>query len=148
MPIGFGYTFPFEGNWNCFPAAVPVRCPVFGYTFPFEGNWNNGGGGSWCERDFFPFGYTFPFEGNWNIDLETFGPGYSSATLDTPSRLKGIETYVLYRIPIPSFLLWIHLPVWRELKPEGSAFSTSTVRLWIHLPVWRELKPLCGFWKS
>ena len=39
--------------------------------------------------------------------------------------------------------LWIHLPVWRELKPSAAlAFKTSSPRLWIHLPVWRELKLL------
>ena len=88
--------------------------------------------------------YTFPFEGNWNAYTETRGP-------------------------ILAKRLWIHFPVWRELKQtqapnlathcggnseytfpfEGnwnikqvSLSGASNITLWIHFPVWRELKPM------
>ena len=68
---------------------------------------------------------TFPFEGNWNFGL-SFGSLGSTG------------------------LLWIHFPVWRELKlfTAGNC-KCFFVWLWIHFPVWRELK-LCqvGIWLS
>ena len=88
-PFSFGYTFPFEGNWNFNPLAFLRVHRSFGYTFPFEGNWNTLMYPSYLPSAA-PFGYTFPFEGNWNF----FQPQarISNQTLDTLSRLKGIET--------------------------------------------------------
>ena len=56
------------------------------------------------------FGYTFPFEGNGNTS-RVHVLGTIRTPLDTPSRLKGMETLAEY--PIADFLdiLWIHLPV-------------------------------------
>ena len=65
----------------------------FEYTFPFEGNWNSLSV-LWYETGIL-FEYTFPFEGNWNI----------SEAVSTPTAI----------------LLWIHFPVWRELKHLASA---------------------------
>ena len=86
--------------------------------------------------------YTFPFEGNWNTFIS-----------DSSSRSA-------------TNILWIHFPVWRELKLmtdkphqsdsvrseytfpfEGNWNNSSIAKsaisvsdLWIHFPVWRELK--------
>ena len=118
---------------------------LFGYTFPFEGNWNNVGEGdfgdafilsldipsrlkgietntlSYLKHDvvalwiYLPvwrelkldvrglrdltivdlFGYTFPFEGNWNADGNRHSH-HDLPSLDIPSRLKGIETFHCY----------------------------------------------------
>ena len=38
---GFGYAFPFEGNWNSKPPQSLSSDIPFGYAFPFEGNWNS-----------------------------------------------------------------------------------------------------------
>ena len=167
------------------------------------------------------FGYTFPFEGNWNINptenrgtchaLDTLSrlkgietpteqqfKDFQRHSLDTLSRLKGIETRVVISFCLLRVALWIHFPVWRELKrkcsktgnamaakmpldtlsrlkgietslmnlrrtpflpldtlsrlkgietwrlaPDGSL--TSWILLWIHFPVWRELKHF-GIW--
>ena len=91
--VNFGYTFPFEGNWNngCILESSPGNTP-FGYTFPFEGNWNSASILS-ALSSLSSFGYTFPFEGNWNIVRKTILPILWKATLDTLSRLKGIETH-------------------------------------------------------
>ena len=112
------------------------------------------------------FGYAFPFEGNWNSSssrrrigclvsldtlsrlkgIETFLYVWrtrvsATRTLDTLSRLKGIETNRWDDIQ-DAFALWIRFPVWRELKPSIRIFDTSTLDdfLWIRFPVWRELK--------
>ena len=138
--------------------------------------------------------YTFPFEGNWNLCLSYLLKSFRlrlwihfpvwrelkqikvtgflqfyGNPLNTLSRLKGIETK--RKINTSENLLprlWIHFPVWRELKPfkdhfkdhclgqnseytfpfEGNwnsclnwMIKTKTMRkLWIHFPVWRELK--------
>ena len=87
------------------------------YTFPFEGNWNITG--SACSsRVKIGSEYTFPFEGNWNLSFLRF--------------FRASEK------------LWIHFPVWRELKLYRTSiiFTTKLNCLWIHFPVWRELK-LC-----
>ena len=63
--------------------------------------------------------YTFPFEGNWN---EVF------------QRVRQGRVVVL--------VLWIHFPVWRELKLDENeeVWQEGQYWLWIHFPVWRELK--------
>ena len=64
------------------------------------------------------FGYAFPFEGNWN------------------------SIPVLLCCSTRTNILWICLPVWRELKHyDGVATIGFRLLLWICLPVWRELKP-------
>ena len=110
--------FPFEGNWNfCFPVldfadgdvwmCLPVwrelkqihhrdsakRISSSECAFPFEGNWNRS-----LENLFSRISSSsecaFPFEGNWNPALYK----HSAANiyrLNVPSRLKGIETYIL-----------------------------------------------------
>ena len=85
----FEYTFPFEGNWNIFHVSAVLQTSVFfEYTFPFEGNWNMYDFHS--PQFLFNFEYTFPFEGNWNSNQQ---------------------------MPRTRLLpLWIHFPVWRELK--------------------------------
>ena len=137
---GFGYTFPFEGNWNV--CVLPLeKFSVWSLDTPsrLKGietitvSVNAMASKSALDtpsrlkgietvavpvRDTpygFYFGYTFPFEGNWNpreMSKKIVSWGYA---LDTPSRLKGIETRSV--LPVPDmFPLWIHLPVWRELK--------------------------------
>ena len=65
MLVGFGKTFPFEGNWNLKNKVLKILSEsVFGKTFPFEGNWNNFSARSAGVPS--RFGKTFPFEGNWN----------------------------------------------------------------------------------
>ena len=134
----FGYTFPFEGNWNSSSSFFVGFAGSFGYTFPFEGNWNCTpvrllllSPSLWIHlpvwrelklsisllgKFSYRFGYTFPFEGNWN-KFRTLYPPYARQ-------------------------LWIHLPVWRELKRAVRSVKSFIIFLWIHLPVWRELK-LC-----
>ena len=112
----FGYAFPFEGNWNSLHntrwilayMCLWIRFPVwrelkrtwgegrlllrdFGYAFPFEGNWNP----SPLEQENTlakVFGYAFPFEGNWNTVSLKYRAIHLFDSLDTLSRLKGIET--------------------------------------------------------
>ena len=90
-------------------------------------------------------------------------------TLDTLSRLKGIETYLFGVIETSLTLygfvsafpfegnwnyfsassaschvvifLWIRFPVWRELKHVVIIVIVTVLQLlWIRFPVWRELK--------
>ena len=162
--ICFVYTFPFEGNWNkLYPTQQPATRPQTLYipsrlkgieTLPPSG----GGVGSIGST----FVYTFPFEGNWN--WRVLLTAEILETLYIPSRLKGIETLSLLNIRV-RFILWIYLPVWRELKlkllkpssgdglrplyipsrlkgietQKGSKIG-NPIFLWIYLPVWRELK--------
>ena len=88
----------------------------FGYAFPFEGNWNTLQA-FWRDIRKRGFGYAFPFEGNWNLIF------------------IGIRDSCIG-------LLWICLPVWRELKPFFPVSGSTSSWLWICLPVWRELKHL------
>ena len=110
------YTFPFEGNGNILTTNLQFSEPSSEYTFPFEGN------------------------GNLSLDLRHHN---FSATLNTLSRLKGIETYVSDLSVIRFNILWIHFPVWRELKHSAwfNMFEDAQL-LWIHFPVWREWKRL------
>ena len=184
------YTFPFEGNWNVsFVSAGRLFKPTSEYTFPFEGNWNIQGEvynrtnlnalntlsrlkGIETLYPGIPISpcmriseYTFPFEGNWNGKLLE-RPKLIRKPLNTLSRLKGIETEYSHYERIIESHLWIHFPVWRELKQrplllpgysipapseytfpfEGNWNTCALLRammvgfLWIHFPVWRELK--------
>ena len=89
-PAGFGYAFPFEGNWNRIGTEQLQLFVCFGYAFPFEGNWNmqrqyyktiddlqlwirfpvwrelKPFSSRWSSSSRWSFGYAFPFEGNWN----------------------------------------------------------------------------------
>ena len=132
------YTFPFEGNWN-FSGTTRHRRPVSSeYTFPFEGNWNSSlglvllvlTGELWIHfpvwRELKPkiLGISTATPATLNTLSRLKGIETLSATtkivvsgaLNTLSRLKGIETLTA-RIGISgSRSLWIHFPVWRELK--------------------------------
>ena len=159
----FGYTFPFEGNWNGDITTWIHLNRYFGYTFPFEGNWNDTA--PTVEPEPIDFGYTFPFEGNWN--LASISPFISVSALDILSRLKGIETksvratlckawktFFGYTFPFEgnwnnisamAFLMFSSLDLLSRLK----GIETISIRLesvprclWIYFPVWRELKPL------
>ena len=115
LSLSFGYTFPFEGNWNQTPItplppyslwihlpvwrelklieAVTVEPPVdFGYTFPFEGNWNS------IVVGYLQFLFNALDTPSRLKGIETFNTfmpvdDSRNITLDTPSRLKGIETF-------------------------------------------------------
>ena len=170
--LNFGYAFPFEGNWNAATFAAvssPVRLwiclPVWRelkhsdvtlHNYMFRKLWiclpvwrelkrirsaiiitrikrlwiclpvwrELKPFWSTQQRKFFAlcyFGYAFPFEGNWNINLFSW-------------------CWLL------NFILWICLPVWRELKLKAlnMEFYFHRDKLWICLPVWRELKPFCS----
>ena len=137
------YTFPFEGNWNdrvwvrapALPAArtLWIHFPVWRelkqmllllkarrflyseYTFPFEGNWNCFFQGFW----WFCFSLWIHFPVWRELKLFDCVRGYDSLgviTLNTLSRLKGIETILCIAYGISNMFLWIHFPVWRELK--------------------------------
>ena len=91
--------------------------------------------------------YTFPFEGNWNFKLRIIEHALFnvlvSLSLNTLSRLKGIETLVseLWISWVSPCFLWIHFPVWRELKLSQKLLRNLVeLTLWIHFPVWREWK--------
>ena len=162
----FGYTFPFEGNWNgahqhtrLFPLSG------FGYTFPFEGNWNSD---SRCveSRTTWNFGYTFPFEGNWNFaiirlfvsplnDLWIYFPVWRELKLDSVSFLYRGFLFFGYTFPFEgnwnyaSFLdsilpILIPLDILSRLKGIETKvawlFTRLLLYLWIYFPVWRELK--------
>ena len=60
------------------------------------------------------FGYAFPFEGNGNFRFNC--SGNLSMTLDTLSRLKGMETQLRLQHWKSNLWLWIRFPVWREWK--------------------------------
>ena len=79
------------------------------------------------------------------IALATVTP--ATKPLNTLSRLKGIETISVRPKDVWVINLWIHFPVWRELKRSEviwvfASVAAATVNLWIHFPVWRELKQL------
>ena len=63
----FGNAFPFEGNRNFVASSYDFRTATFGNAFPFEGNRNS---------------------------IHDAQVGYTDIVigLETPSRLKGIET--------------------------------------------------------
>ena len=155
-------------HWYLLVLAFPLRNCNFGYTFPFEGNWNSCVDCSCrcCQTLWlhFPvwrelklpqlpkthrcdlkndFGYTFPFEGNWNLK-GCYHP-VNLPSLATLSRLKGIETLTIINFIANLIYFGYTFPFegnW-NLYTNVASFFVST--LWLHFPVWRELKPLSIF---
>ena len=109
------------------------------YTFPFEGNWNLAGAGAGGLGFAGVSEYTFPFEGNWNLSATPML--YPLIALNTLSRLKGIETD-----PIPLFWVSFSRALNTLSRLKGietcshDDLSFFITPLWIHFPVWRELK--------
>ena len=134
------YTFPFEGNWNVEVIEVHIGQNLASeYTFPFEGNWNN----------------TAKVTTTAQTALNTLSRLKGIETIKEPcrfimilyslntlSRLKGIETILSISFASWVSTLWIHFPVWRELKLPSNNQMVRPIYLWIHFPVWRELKLL------
>ena len=134
----FGYTFPFEGNWNFSYLKLLTILTCLWLHLPVWRELKRLA--SMADRNTIIFGYTFPFEGNWNPRAAGLWERSAKISLATPSRLKGIETYSRDAFHFKC-LLWLHLPVWRELKQMFLAPTQLEIRrLWLHLPVWRELK--------
>ena len=124
----FGYTFPFEGNWNASPVSRRWCCHCFGSTFPFEGNWNSSFCFSWTLAlpSLDPLSRLKGIETRLNVDSTGFR---CRVPLDTLSRLKGIETYISSSTLLLYIYLWIHFPVWRELKPSNTPLVTGVFQI-------------------
>ena len=174
------YTFPFEGNWNHGSLANVIRdfncilwihfpvwrelkqnllCAFVNYVYTLNTLSRLKG----IETFILPFymedftfdsEYTFPFEGNWN---SSSSGRYSSngrySTLNTLSRLKGIETSRLGLLCSSFSLLWIHFPVWRELKLSSSSgcgfrvYALNTLSRLKGIETWRSLAEVAR-WSS
>ena len=134
--LNFGYAFPFEGNGNMYDRQSDQRQEYnFGYAFPFEGNGNFRDSVTRNSIGSIPFGYAFPFEGNGNS--MTLSKSDPSSTLDTLSRLKGMETRSSANLPL------ILLPAFGYAFPfEGNGnlimvivAGSFFIILWIRFPV-------------
>ena len=141
----------------------------FGYTFPFEGNWNKhfmlGLKVFHCSLDILsrlkgietvkvirvPTSRVMPRASLETLDILSRLKGieteygcsngvFRPVSLDILSRLKGIETLVTGRVYRTFRELWIYFPVWRELKHVAFNHILGNAILWIYFPVWRELK--------
>ena len=130
-------------TWGASSGAGPIdlQCP-----FPFEGNWNVANR-VMSSRQSVILQCPFPFEGNWNKRSRSTKVVRASVAYNVLSRLKGIETAFLRACAhlLPSLLLTMSFPVWRELKPSSQICSNTFASLTMSFPVWRELKPW-GHW--
>ena len=141
------YTFPFEGNWN-----QQCRCIYYNFHnqlwihFPVWRELKRGSGatesGPTCLWIHFPVWRELKLY----VTITSTVPFRRLFTLNPLSRLKGIETLPDLLLYDWQLRLWIHFPVWRELKHKGRLRLLKHRRkLWIHFPVWRELKLVCQF---
>ena len=140
IPLCSESTFPFEGNWNTSRIArtlysqeeLWIHFPVWRELKPIFFQFPN----KPCHSE-----STFPFEGNWNF-LCLCWERKNYPTLNPLSRLKGIETASSACFCGRGRHSESTFPFegnWNRLQRPGAALVWA---LWIHFPVWRELK-LC-----
>ena len=133
----FEYTFPFEGNGNCGSRPGNFASSFsFEYTFPFEGNGNITLFLPIVSVLFSTFEYTFPFEGNGNLIISMRCSG--STSLNTLSRLKGMETYSV--LPSKFRLRRFEYTFPFEGNGNKGSFVRSLLRLWFSLNTLSRLK--------
>ena len=111
------YAFPFEGNWNlCLLTWFLSKCKPLVIRFPVWRELKH----KMAKKLVVPFKLVIRFP-VWRELKPLQHPDTERETrntCDTLSRLKGIETFVLFFFFHSIFGLVIRFPVWRELKPK------------------------------
>ena len=139
----FGYTFPFEGNWNQGHASRKwIRlCPALDILSRLKGIETRIVS---RQRRYRPsLDILSRLKGIETSESNRVSQRRLSNPLDILSRLKGIETQPYQSCTLDNMYLWIYFPVWRELK------LTVALLLWVkHNSPFGYTFPFEGNWNA